>query len=271
MSAPYFSKGAIAPIATPLRIISLVPSQTELLFHLGLETELVGNTKFCIHPNEWFRNKKRIGGTKDIQQKTIEQLTPTLILANKEENVKEQVEALEKIAPVYVSEITTLDDALQMISDIGRLTNKELEAAAIAAEISENFVRLNPKAHINLTTAYLIWRNPYMAAGGDTFIDDLMHRCGFKNVFAEVDRYPMVTIDQLSKTNCELLLLSSEPYPFKQKHIDELQQQLPQTKIMLVDGEMFSWYGSRLIQAPAYFETLLKNIGSNPVICSHDV
>ncbi len=261
------------------RIISLVPSQTELLFDLGLDEEVIGITKFCIHPNAWFRNKTRVGGTKTINLKKVVELKPDLIIANKEENVKEQIEELQEISPVYVSDISTLEDALQMITDIGRLVGKDEKAKHLVSEIEARFDELKTinaqystiNAHrfnINLSTsqlnqpaqlktAYLIWKDPYMAAGGDTFINDMMKRCGFENVFEKFSRYPQIEISELPSANCELLLLSSEPYPFKQKHIDELQQQLPDTKIVLADGEMFSWYGSRLLYAPDSFKKLI--------------
>jgi ABC-type Fe3+-hydroxamate transport system substrate-binding protein len=244
------------------RIVSLVPSQTELLYDLGLEDEVIGITKFCIHPGEWFRKKTRVGGTKTVDVEKIKALQPTLIIANKEENVKEQVNALRTTADVYVSDIANLDDALQMIRDIGSLTGKVGKAEDICTTITCSFdaLRATIQQQDRTSTAYLIWRDPYMAAGGDTFINDMLQRCGFENVFAGVARYPEVSIDRLSASRCELLLLSSEPYPFKQKHIDDLQQQLPGIKIMLADGEMFSWYGSRLTKAAGYFQQLRNSI-----------
>ena len=269
------------------RIISLVPSQTELLFDLGLNAEVIGITKFCVHPNDWFKTKTRVGGTKTVNIQKVAELKPDLVIANKEENVKEQIEELQKIAPVYVSDISTLEDALQMIKDVGRLVGKDEKAKYLVSEIKAGFEELatintqystinaqtnadtlstnqlsQPNQPNQLNTAYLIWKDPYMAAGGNTFINDMMKRCAFKNVFENVTRYPEITISQLSspdsyRDNCQLLLLSSEPYPFKQQHIDELQQQLPTTKIVLADGEMFSWYGSRLLYAAEYFKKLI--------------
>ena len=135
-------------------------------------------------------------------------------------------------------------------------------AEAIERDIHHNFQLFSQQAtlHSPLNTCYLIWRNPWMTIGGDTFIHDMLSRCGFQNIFGDHNRYPEVTIDTLRNKNCQLLLLSSEPYPFKENHIAELQQELPDTKIMLVDGEMFSWYGSRLLKAPDYFSGLLKQL-----------
>ncbi|MBN8879922.1 MAG: ABC transporter substrate-binding protein [Sphingobacteriales bacterium] len=247
-------------LLSPLqRIISLVPSQTELLADLGLQEEVIGITKFCIHPSEWFRNKKRIGGTKLLNMELIHQLQPDLILANKEENVKEQVEELAAHFPVWTSDIHTLEGAYDMIREIGSITGKSDAAARIIAQVKAGFAALpvpprKPKA------AYLIWKSPYMTVGNDTFIHSMLDMAGYENVFANSSRYPVITIEELQASACEYLFLSSEPYPFSQKHIDELQPFLPDTKILLVDGEMFSWYGSRLIHAPAYFKSLTSSI-----------
>ncbi|MBL7745938.1 MAG: ABC transporter substrate-binding protein [Chitinophagaceae bacterium] len=250
---------------TPKRIVSLVPSQTELLFDLGLTHEVVGITKFCIHPAEWFRTKTRVGGTKQIKTALIQQLQPDLIIANKEENVKEQVEELsegangEKQIPVWVSDVNNLPDAYEMIEQLGSITGKEKKAGEIVSHIKENFSRL-PSIDSGLRTAYLIWQDPYMTIAGDTFIHSMLQAAGLINIYATKTRYPEITIAELQAANCQLLLLSSEPYPFKQKHIEELQARLPATMILLADGEMFSWYGSRLLQAPGYFEKLFKQM-----------
>ncbi len=249
----------IALDKTPQRIISLVPSQTELLFDLGLKDEVIGITKFCVHPEEWFRTKTRVGGTKQMRIDTIHQLQPDLIIANKEENVKEQIEELEKQYPVWISDVNNLEDAYEMIEQLGLMTDKKQAAEKIITTIKENFDRL-PTQNSELKTAYLIWRNPFMTAGGDTFIHSMLNAAGFENIFADKTRYPEITVEDLPIAHCQLLLLSSEPFPFQQKHIDELQPLLPGTKIVLVDGEMFSWYGSRLQYAPAYFEKLQKII-----------
>lgn len=244
---------------TPNRIISLVPSQTELLFDLGLDKEVVGITKFCIHPEIWFRSKPRVGGTKQVKMEIIHQLEPDLIIANKEENVKAQIEELAGKYPVWTSDIHNLEDALVMIRDIGLITGKQAMANRIAEQIEEGFTTLTVPGH-RLRTAYLIWKDPYMTVGNDTFIHCMLETAGFDNVFSERKRYPAISIDDLKKSGCELLLLSSEPYPFQQKHMDELQQQLPDTRILLADGEMFSWYGSRLLKAPAYFTSLRNQL-----------
>jgi len=242
----------------PKRIISLVPSLTELLYDAGLDEQIIGITKFCVHPPGWKKEKAIIGGTKNVNAEKIKALAPDLIIANKEENVKEQVEALAADHTIYVTDINTLQDALDVINNIGLMTSASVRANQICSSIKEGFAAIEPIN--NIPAAYFIWRKPYMTVGGDTFIHDLLSRCGFQNIYAPQSRYPAVDIEYLTENKCKLLLLSSEPYPFKQQHIDELQQLLPHTKIILADGEMFSWYGSRLLHSPAYFSELLKSV-----------
>ncbi|NLU95880.1 helical backbone metal receptor [Chitinophaga sp. Ak27] len=240
----------------PQRIISLVPSQTELLWSLGLEKEVVGITKFCVRPSTWFREKTRVGGTKNIHPDIIRSLNPDLIIANKEENTAADVTALMEHYPVWVSNIQTLDDAVEMISGIGAITGRQSAATDICTRIQAGFSALQPLAEPE-PTAYFIWREPWMVAGGDTFIHEMLRACGLQNVFGSRPRYPSVTAEELFHSGCRRVLLSSEPYPFKEKHIAELQTMLPEAQVQLVDGEMFSWYGSRLLESPAYFQSLL--------------
>lgn len=246
---------------TPKKIVSVVPSQTEFLFALGLENEVAGITKFCVHPKKWFRYKTKVGGTKQLKTDIIKKLHPDLIIANKEENVKEQIEELAKEFPVWSSDVTDLDSAFDMMQQIGLMTNKESGADQIIAEIKDNFNKL-PVSGQQLSTCYLIWQKPYMTIGGDTFINSMLEYAGFDNIFKEKERYPETTIGEIKSLNPDLLLLSSEPFPFKQKHIEELQSQLPGTKIILVNGELFSWYGSRLLYAPEYFSDLRNKLVS---------
>lgn len=250
-----FFTSSSSPNFIPNRIISLVPSQTELLSYLGLENETVGITKFCVHPTDWFRSKPRIGGTKNINLQKIISLQPDLILCNKEENVKEQVEELATLFPVYLSDVSSFADAIEMITEVGKLTEKKDEANFLTKKINANFDALQ-KPPQSIRTAYLIWNNPYMTIGGDTFISDMMAKAGFDNVFKNENRYPEINIQQLKHHRPEVVLLSTEPYPFKQKHIDDLQTHLPGIKTLLADGEMFSWYGSRMLKAPEYFQYL---------------
>ncbi|MBO9661271.1 MAG: ABC transporter substrate-binding protein, partial [Chitinophagaceae bacterium] len=166
-----------------------------------------------------------------------------------------QVEKLACSFPVWVSDVNNLDDALSMIREIGAMTWKTATASKIIAGIRHALTALPSPASLR-KAAYLIWKDPYMTVGHDTFIHSMLKVAGFENVFADKQRYPAVDVSTLQQSGCEYLLLSSEPYPFKQKHIDELQLRLPGVKIMLVDGEMFSWYGSRLLYAAEYFRSL---------------
>jgi len=243
------------PDSPPKRIVSLVPSQTELLYDLGLEEETVGITKFCVHPDSWFRSKTRVGGTKALHRDRIAALQPDLILANKEENVKEQVEDLKDIAPVWISDIHTLDDALEMIRTVGVLTDKKDKAAVIAGRIAADFGGLESLLPAR-SALYLIWRKPWMTVGRDTFIHDILQRAGLTNSYTDQERYPTISNEDIIARNPSLVLLSSEPYPFKQQHIQELQALLPAATIQLVDGELFSWYGSRLLHTAAYLKQL---------------
>jgi ABC-type Fe3+-hydroxamate transport system substrate-binding protein len=244
----------------PKRIVSLVPSQTELLAYLGLDVETVGITKFCIHPAGWKNARAVIGGTKNLDIRKIHLLKPDLIIANKEENEKTQVEMLAKDYPVWVTDVNDLGTALLMIRDVGRLTGKSESAERLASEIAGAFSQLGTPTRF-IDTVYLIWNDPLMTVGGDNFINDMLKRCGFKNMFAGYQRYPQVSIDSLTALEPQLLLLSSEPFPFKQAHAEKLQVDLPETKICLVDGEYFSWYGSRLLLAPIYFKNVLASMG----------
>lgn len=243
----------------PLRIVSVVPSQTELLYTLGLDDEVVGITKFCVHPKAWFKQKTRIGGTKTLNIELIKSLNPTLILANKEENVKEQIEALRDVCPVYVSDITSFDEALDMMEVIGQWTNR----VEMARELIEQLRYLSHRVvdlKASLSVLYLIWQKPYMAAGSETFINTMLHLGGWNNCVKQ-KRYPSLTEDAIVKLNPDLVFLSSEPFPFKQKHIDALKLLLPNATIILVDGEMFSWYGSRLLFTFDYFKQLHEKLG----------
>lgn len=246
----------------PKRIVSIVPSQTELLFDLGLNENIVGITKFCIHPADAIQAKTTIGGTKELNIELINSLQPDLIIANKEENERSQVEHLAQHFPVWISDINNLDDALQMIRGIAEINGKALEAQKLIQHVSNSFKSLKPVIN-PLSVAYMIWRKPYMVAGKETYIDDMMGHCGLCNVINET-RYPEVDAQQLITLNPDVILLSSEPYPFKPKHFDEVKAILPKAKVFLVDGEMFSWYGSRLQHAAKYFGQIIKMLDNQP-------
>ncbi len=241
----------------PQRIVSLVPSQTELLYDLGLNDEVTGITKFCVHPETWFRNKQRIGGTKTVHIDKVKELNPDLIIANKEENTRSQIEELAAMFPVWISDIKTIGQGLQMICEVGDMTGKMVPALQLCNDISSGFLNL-PKTNRPKKVAYFIWRNPWMCAGGDTFISDMIKRMGWVNVLADKDRYPEIDLQELVALQPDTILLSSEPYPFKEAHIAEIRAVLPAADIQLVDGEMFSWYGSRMQKAVPYLQKMLR-------------
>ncbi len=237
----------------PKRIISLVPSQTELLFYLGLSNQVVGITKFCVHPREWVKRLPKIGGTKNFRFDVIDQLKTDLIISNKEENYESGISVLQAKYPVWISDVSSYAEALEMIVAVGALTDRIDPANALRNEIEARFERLPKKKPRRVL--YLIWRQPWMAAGKGTFIDSILSKIGLVNVVEEA-RYPTLSADQLRQLQPELIYLSSEPYPFKQKHIHELQSVVPNSEVVLVDGELFSWYGSRMLLAPDYFASL---------------
>lgn len=248
---------------TPLRIVSLVPSQTELLFELGLEDQLVGITKFCVHPYHLKSTKKIIGGTKKVHYEKIRLLNPDIIIANKEENTAEIVAELSKVCPVWVTNIITIEDNLQMIADFGQLFNKRtdaqkwIEKTRYAYEDFKRFIADKPEKK----AAYFIWREPYMAAGSDNFINELLKLNHFKNIYENKGRYPEVELKKIRlEGDPDLVFLSSEPYPFKDEHAFEIGRFTHHAKTVFVDGEMFSWYGSRLVKAFTYFKQLHERI-----------
>jgi ABC-type Fe3+-hydroxamate transport system substrate-binding protein len=234
---------------SPERIISLVPSQTELLVDLGLEEKIVGVTKFCVHPRHLRKSKTIVGGTKNYRFDVIDSLKPDLIIGNKEENDQEGIEKLADKYPVWMSDIFDLKDALEMIFDLGEITRTKEKAAEVISRIEKSFAQ--PIATKG-TCVYLIWENPKMAAGKNTFIDSMLSIAGFENLVEKI-RYPEITDEALINLSPDYLLLSSEPFPFKEKHIKTIQELLPSSIIKLVDGELFSWYGSRLLHASDYF------------------
>ncbi|MBW8523319.1 helical backbone metal receptor [Chryseobacterium chendengshani] len=238
-----------------MKVISLVPSITEALFDLGLtEKEVIGRTKFCIHPEEKVKNAEIIGGTKNLNIEKIKALKPDLILANKEENVKEQVDELMQHFKVIVYNTETIEDNYYLVKNLGLLFNKEERAQIFNLKIYEvlNKAKINSK----IKAAYLIWKNPYMTVGSDTFIHHILSEIGFENIFKNQTRYPEIQVEDLAEA--DVIMLSSEPFPFKEKHIEELKEFYPEKKIIIVDGEAFSWYGTHIAKCEDYFKQLIS-------------
>jgi len=242
-----------------MKVISLVPSITEALFDLGLtENEVIGRTKFCIHPEEKVKAVEIIGGTKNLNIEKIKSLQPDLILANKEENVKDQVEILMIDFKVIVYNTETIEDNYYLVKNLGLLFHKEERAQLFNLKIYEilNQAKINSK----IKTAYLIWKNPYMTVGSDTFIHNILAEIGFENIFKNQTRYPEIHVEDLAKA--DVIMLSSEPFPFKEKHISELKAFYPDKKIMIVDGEAFSWYGTHIAKCEDYFNELIAEFNN---------
>ncbi len=246
---------SISISSPPQRIISLVPSQTELLFDLGLHNEVVGITKFCTHPTRKVKSKIIIGGTKNFNFETIEKLRPDVIFGNKEENFEEGINQLKTKYPVWVSDIISIEDALAMILSVGKINNKIAEAGRMVIDIRQEFNSI--KKISTQSVLYLIWRKPWMGVGSGTFIHSLIDHLGLRNILSEKSRYPELTHLEIQSLKPDYIFLSSEPYPFRENHIEELQRISPNSKIVLVDGEMFSWYGSRMLKAVPYFKSLI--------------
>jgi iron complex transport system substrate-binding protein len=249
--------------SSPKRIISLVPSQTELLYDLGLEGSIVGITKFCVHPYHFKSTKKIVGGTKKVNYEKIRLLEPDIIICNKEENTQEIVEELRKICPVWVTDIVTLEDNFQMITDFGQIFDKRTEARKWNDKLTfvlsdfKNFITDIPVKKV----AYFIWKKPYMVAGSGTFIDELLKLNHFQNHFATKERYPEIELEKMEEDgDLDLILLSSEPFPFQAEDGYEIAKSTHNAQAILVDGEMFSWYGSRLLKALDYFKYLHSSI-----------
>lgn len=257
----YLQREIVLTNYPPKRIVSLVPSQTELLSDLGLDTEVIGITKFCVHPKEWKKQKVIVGGTKQVHYDKVKQLNPDLIIANKEENTQEIVQNCSEIAPVYVTEVENIHEAFRAIQDIGDLVNKKTQAEQLCAKIQQDFEQ--HKEIFSGSILYFIWREPYMAAGTGTFINALLSHFGWNNLACSLEsRYPTLTELQIQELNPEYIFLPSEPYPFKEKHVQELQLIVPNTKILLVDGEMFSWYGSHMQYTCAYVTNLFSQLSN---------
>ena len=250
--------GRIVKIQKPIqRIVSLVPSQTEFLYDLGLKDKIVAQTVFCVHPKSYFKKATKIGGTKKIRFEELDELEPDFIVCNKEENNQEIVETLSKKYPVWVSDIKNIDDAFYMMRSLADILDARSEVENLLQKIT---LSLNQKKiRHQYTCVYLVWRNPFMAVGNDTFINHMLQRSGFNNLIKE-QRYPELSSEALQAINPELVLLSSEPYPFKDKHVEEIKSMLPHSKILMVDGELFSWYGSRLLNSQPYFNELQRQL-----------
>lgn len=241
----------------PKRIVSLVPSITELLHDLGLQDQIVGRTKFCIFPTKGYPCAKVIGGTKNVHINLVKELNPDLVIANKEENVKDQVEEILKFSSTFTTVVKTRDDALKMIKDIGIITSTETKANHLIKELNNDF-EVNQTSD-KIKVLYLIWKDPYMTVGGDTFISHFLSCFGFENCYSHQQRYPSIDLNDIDKIAPDLIMCSSEPFPFNESHAKEITDQTG-IKTILVDGSYCSWYGSRMLKSQNYLRQLSNKL-----------
>ena len=248
------------PPARPQRIVSLVPSLTEALAALGLDAETVGLTRFCVHPAGWKQRKTIVGGTKGTDPARVLALTPDLVVANREENDRAPVEAIAAAGvPVWLSDIATVADTADALRRLGHAAGRVPEGDRLADDLAAAFAALVPPP-APVRAVYLIWRDPWMTVGADTIIHDVMARGGLENAFGDRTRYPAVTDAEIATARPDVILLSSEPYPFADKHLAEVRALVPAARAALVDGEAFSWYGPRLGRAPAEIARVLRSL-----------
>ncbi len=242
----------------PERIICLCPSLTELLFRLGASDRLIGITRYCMHPAAGVAKIEKLGGTKNPDLARIRELEPDLVLLNREENRREDAEELVGAGlRCHSSDPRSVAEAVATLRELGTILDREGPAEELASGIEEAESRAarSMRDRGSVTFAYLIWRKPWMTANSDTYIHDLLMRGGGINVFGSLaDRYPTFSEVDLAEADPRLVLLSSEPYSFTERHADELARStgLPRDRFRLVDGELLSWHGSRTLEGIEY-------------------
>ena len=244
----------------PRRVVCLCPSLTETLFALGLDETIVGRTWYCIHPAGRVQDVATVGGTQDVDLERVRALGPDLVIAAKEENPEKTVLALAETLPVFVFDVTDYQSALRAVMNLGELTDRAARAEALVRDIREAFAELRP--HDRHTVAYLVWASPYMAAGRGTYIHALLEKCGLENVYVKLaGRYPEASVESLRELRPQFNFLSSEPFHFDDSHVARLATQVPAARLIRVDGEMFAWYGSRMLLAAEYLRQLIGELG----------
>lgn len=243
----------------PKRIVCLCPSLTETLFALGAGEHTVGRTRYCIHPAREVQSVAVVGGTQDVDIDRVRALEPDLVIAAKDENPRAVIESLPDAMPVFVCNVTDYESALHAITCLGDLVDRTERAAALVRDIRHAFANVQPRAGYRV--AYLIWRDPYLAAGSGAYIDALLRKCGLENVCRDLPgHYPALTIESLRQLAPAYVFLASEPFSFDDSHVAEVTDQLPNTRVIRVDGEMFAWYGSRMLAAADYLRQLVQQL-----------
>ena len=241
-------------VTAPPRIVSLVPSITELLCDLGLAASLVGRTGFCIHPRALVRGIPKVGGTKAVDVARIRELAPTHLVVNIDENEKPAVDELARVVPhVIVTHPLAPRDNLALYRLLGGIFDRAGAAESLCAEFERAYER-TLAACANLprqNVLYLIWRKPWMTVSRDTYISRTLALVGWDTLLADAHaRYPEMDLDAAMLADADHVLLSSEPYRFRERDIGVVQKLLPKNArcgVRLIDGEMTSWYGSRAI------------------------
>ena len=246
-----------------MRIVSLCPSTTETLIDFGLAESLVGITKFCIHPQDVVARLERVGGTKNPKIERILALQPDLVLMNEEENRKEDHEQLARSVRVEVSFPKTLDEVPDHLRWLGELVETEVSAEqrarALEHEIESLRARRDENPSASFRFAYLIWRNPWMGAGPNTYVDDLFGRAGGHNVFgADGGRYPSVELEALSRLRADVIFLPDEPFPFDRRHVPEVREACRGAEIELISGDDCCWHGVRSLRGARLAQALFE-------------
>lgn len=244
------------------RIVCLVPSITELLCDLGLAGQLVGRTGFCIHPAAVVADIPKVGGTKDVNIDKIRSLLPTHAIVNIDENTKPTAEALAEFVPhLVVTHPRAPRDNLALARLMGAIFGREVEAERWCARFERELAALQAmQPGVERTVLYCIWRDPWMTISSDTYIARMLGELGWQvPAFTDPARYPTFTWSEALLDQIDAVLLSTEPYRFTDAHVEELASQIGKP-VMLVDGEMMSWYGSRAVAGLGYLRTLRSEL-----------
>jgi len=237
-------------------IISLVPSLTELLFFLKMDEQVKGITNFCVHPSDKLSDKVIVGSPLHVDYEKIEQINPDIIIAGKSENNKNNIEKIAEKYPVWVSDVRSIEDACKMIEKIGMICNQSDLSYNITKNISVGFDSLADKTKIKV--CYLVWEKPFMVAGNNNYINDILKKTGLINVFEHKEGYAKVTAKEMQECQADFVLLPSEPYKFDNSHISTYKNLINKATVLLVDGQLFSWYGNRMLLAINYLKNMKK-------------
>jgi iron complex transport system substrate-binding protein len=242
------------------KIISLCPSTTLTLFDLGLEKQVIGRTIFCNKPEDKINRVMKFGGTKNPKIDKIRSFSPSHILFNEEENDITHLKVLQDISEIIIHTPTDIPSSIKMIRDYGQIFNCTESASLWAEKITKKYIELKNENHKTFTYLYLIWKNPYMLAGESTYINSMLSLINGKNLASQIPnaRYPEISFEQINDLEADFIFLSTEPFPFTEKHIDDFKK--INSTIKIVDGEALSWHGTYSYYGLDYLNKLAKNI-----------